>query len=255
MDDLAPQIGRLKGLGLWLSMTGIFIALVLCINPADPKSKLANSRSYKFLPPFISRTVSFAEPIRFTAFKYFDLDEMDWDEISPSVSGRVSAVAPAPAPKPQNSKAAFNKIPTVSGKKAEHLFRSIIFRISQRHRVDPAMVQAIIMAESSFNPNAVSKRGAIGLMQLMPNTAKSLGIEDPLNPEHNIRGGVLYFKKLLKEFQGDVKLALAAYNAGIRKVKKYQGVPPFKSTRLYIEKVLEYYQLYKSVLAQRDGRA
>jgi soluble lytic murein transglycosylase-like protein len=180
---------------------------------------------------------------------------MDWEKISPIVSGRVSAVAVAPDPKPQNSKATVKKIPTVSGKKAEHLFRSIIFRIAHRHRVDPAMVQAIIMAESSFNPNAVSKRGAMGLMQLMPNTAKSLGIEDPLNPEHNITGGVLYFKNLLKEFHGDVKLALAAYNAGIRKVKEYQGVPPFKSTQVYIEKVLEYYQRYKSVPTQKDGRA
>jgi soluble lytic murein transglycosylase-like protein len=117
------------------------------------------------------------------------------------------------------------------------------------------MVQAIIMAESSFNPNAVSKRGAIGLMQLMPNTAKSLGIKDPLNPERNITGGVLYFKKLLKEFHGDVELALAAYNAGSRKVKKYQGVPPFKSTRVYIEKVFEYYRHYKRVSALEDGRA
>lgn len=255
MDEFAPQNGRLRELGLWVSMTGIFIGILVCFNPVEPEPDLSTSRYHKLLPPFISRTVSVAEPIIFTAFKSFDLDEMDWEKISPIVSGRVSAVAVAPDPKPQNSKATVKKIPTVSGKKAEHLFRSIIFRIAHRHRVDPAMVQAIIMAESSFNPNAVSKRGAMGLMQLMPNTAKSLGIEDPLNPEHNITGGVLYFKNLLKEFHGDVKLALAAYNAGIRKVKEYQGVPPFKSTQVYIEKVLEYYQRYKSVPTQKDGRA
>jgi len=255
MDEFAPQNGRLRGLGLWVSMTGIFAGILVCFNPVEPKSNLSTSRYHKPLPPFISRTVSLAEPISITAFISFDLDEIDWEEISPMDSSRVYVVAPAPDPKPQNSEATVKKIPTVSGKKAEHLFRSIIFRIAHRHRVDPAMVQAIIMAESSFNPNAVSKRGAIGLMQLMPNTAKSLGIENPLNPEHNITGGVLYFKKLLKEFHGDVKLALAAYNAGLRKVKEYQGVPPFKSTQVYIEKVLKYYRRYKSMLTQNDGRA
>ena len=255
MDEFAPQNGRLRGLGLWVSMSGIFAGIVLCLNPVEPKAKLSTPRYHKLLPSFISRTVSVAEPISITAFLSFDLDEIDWEEISPIASGRVHAVAPASDPESQSSEAAVKKIPTVSGKKTEHLFRTIIFRIAHRHRVDPAMVQAIIMAESSFNPNAVSKRGAIGLMQLMPDTAKSLGIEDPLNPEHNITGGVLYFKKLLKEFQGDVKLALAAYNAGLRKVKEYQGVPPFKSTRVYIEKVLKYYRRYKSVPAQKDGRA
>jgi hypothetical protein len=255
MDEFAPQNGRLRGLGLWVSMTGIFVGILVCFNPVEPESNLSTSRYHKLLPPFVSRTVSVAEPIIFTAFKSFDLDEMDWEEISPIASGRVSAAVAAPDPKPQNGEATVKQLPTVSGKKTEHLLRPTIFRIAYRHRVDPAMVQAIIMAESSFNPNAVSKRGAIGLMQLMPNTAKSLGIEDPLNPEHNITGGVLYFKKLLMEFQGDVKLALAAYNAGIRKVKEYQGVPPFKSTRVYIEKVLEYYQYYKSAPTPKDGRA
>jgi hypothetical protein len=255
MDDFAPKNGRLRGLGLWASMTGIFAGIVVCFNPGEPKSNLSTSSSHKLLPPFISRTVSVAKPINITVFLSFDLDEIDWEEISPKASGRLYAGASAPDPKLENSEATEKKIPTVSGKKAEHLFRSIIFRIAHRHRVDPAMVQAIIMAESSFNPNAVSKRGAIGLMQLMPDTAKSLGIENPLNPEHNITGGVLYFKKLLKEFHGDVKLALAAYNAGLRKVKKYQGVPPFKSTRLYIEKVLKYYRRYKSIPIHEDGRA
>ena len=255
MDDFAPQNGPLRELGLWVSVTGIFVGILLCSSSVEPLPNKSVSVYPEIHPPFISETVSVSEPIIMTAFKSFDLDDMDWEEISPIAPDKVSATVSAPEPKPQNSKATEKKIPNVSGKKAEHLFRSIIFRIAHRHRVDPAMVQAIIMAESSFNPNAVSKRGAIGLMQLMPNTAKSLGIEDPLNPEHNITGGVLYFKKLLKEFHGDVKLALAAYNAGTRKVKQYQGVPPFKSTQVYIEKVLEYYQRYKSVPTQKDGRA
>jgi hypothetical protein len=249
MGELVTQNCCLKGLGLWVSVTGIFVGILVCSNSVEPKPNRSTSIYHEIHPPFISKTVSASEPIIITAFKSFDLDDMDWEEISPIDSDRVSAAVHAPEPKPQNSKATEKKIPAVSGKKAEHLFRSIIFRIAHRHRVDPAMVQAIIMAESSFNPNAVSKRGAIGLMQLMPNTAKSLGINDPLNPEHNITGGVLYFKKLLREFHGDVKLALAAYNAGIRKVKEYQGVPPFKSTQVYIDRH------YKSVSTQEDGKA
>jgi len=117
--------------------------------------------------------------------------------------------------------------------------------VAGRHEMDPALIKAIIMAESGHNPKAVSKRGAKGLMQLMPLTAKSLGVEDVFDPEHNIKAGVVYFKKLLNQFNGDVKLALAAYNAGSRKVRKYKGIPPFRATRIYIRKVFKYYELYK----------
>jgi hypothetical protein len=131
-------------------------------------------------------------------------------------------------------------------KKSERLYHPIILQAANRYQVDPAIVKAIIMAESSYNPKAVSKRGAKGLMQLMPKTAKEMGVEDIFNPEHNINGGVRYYKKLLKQFKGDIKLALAAYNAGMKNVRDHNGVPPFKSTRYYIKKVFEYYQHYKS---------
>jgi soluble lytic murein transglycosylase-like protein len=131
-------------------------------------------------------------------------------------------------------------------KKSERLYHPIILQAANRYQVDPAIVKAIIMAESSYNPKAVSKRGAKGLMQLMPKTAEEMGVEDIFNPEHNINGGVRYYKKLLKQFKGDIKLALAAYNAGMRTVKEHNGVPPYKSTRYYIKKVFEYYQHYKN---------
>jgi len=102
------------------------------------------------------------------------------------------------------------------------------------------------MTESSNNPRAVSGKGARGLMQLMPATAKALGVEDSFNPEHNIYGGVRYFRQLLDKFDGDTKVALAAYNAGSRKVRQYQGIPPFKATHYYINKVLSYYNRYKA---------
>lgn len=138
---------------------------------------------------------------------------------------------------------------SVHGKKTEALLHPIILRAANRHQIDPALVKAIIMAESSYNPKAISKRGAKGLMQLMPKTAKLLGVRDSFNPEQNINAGVRHFKDLLNEFKGDVKLALAAYHAGSRKVRKYQGVPPFKATRYYIKKVFEYHQYYKEKTA------
>ena len=124
-------------------------------------------------------------------------------------------------------------------------FNPIIIEVAGRYEMDPALIKAIIMAESGYNPKAVSKRGAKGLMQLMPITAKSLGVEDIFDPVHNINAGVVYFKKLLNQFEGDVKLALAAYNAGSKKVRKYKGIPPFKATRIYIRKVFKYYEQYK----------
>ncbi len=131
-------------------------------------------------------------------------------------------------------------------KKGEGPFHPIILRAADRYRVDSALIQAIIMVESSYNPRAISKRGAAGLMQLMPKTAEALGVGDSFDPEHNINAGVKYFRKLLNQFNGDVRLALAAYNAGSGKVRKYQGVPPFKATRYYIEKVFEYHEYYKN---------
>jgi soluble lytic murein transglycosylase-like protein len=124
-------------------------------------------------------------------------------------------------------------------------FDMLIFQAAELYQVDPALIKAIIMAESGYNPKAISKKGAKGLMQLMPKTAKWLGVVDSFNPEHNINGGVRYFKQLLKQFDGDVKLALAAYNAGSRKVRQYNGVPPFKATKFYITKVFKYYDIYK----------
>ncbi len=134
--------------------------------------------------------------------------------------------------------------------KKEHLFHPIILQEASRHKIDPALVKAIIMAESGYNPNAISKKGAKGLMQLMPSTAKALGVEDAFNPEQNISGGVRYFKQLVNRFDGDVKLALAAYNAGSKNVRHYQGIPPYKSTHCYIKKVFKYYELYKDQMTE-----
>ncbi len=144
--------------------------------------------------------------------------------------------------------------PPVSGRKAEHQYHKFIVQAAGKYQIDPALIKAIIMAESGYNPKAVSKRGAKGLMQLMPETAEALGVEDIFNPRQNISGGVQYFKDLVNRYNGDVKLALAAYNAGSRYVRNYNGVPPFKATRYYIKKVLKYYRRYKTQPAEGIDR-
>ena len=128
--------------------------------------------------------------------------------------------------------------------KKESSFYPIIIKAADKHDVDPALIMAIIMAESRYNPKATSKKGAMGLMQIMPLTASAFSSEDMYDPVHNINVGVEYFKHLLNRFEGNVELALAAYNAGPRKVSEYQGVPPYKATMYYIKKVFEYYSYY-----------
>jgi soluble lytic murein transglycosylase-like protein len=123
-------------------------------------------------------------------------------------------------------------------------YDSLISEFSKKYQVDFALIKAIIRAESGFNPRAVSRKGAKGLMQLMPETASRVNVSNIFSPRENIEGGVRYFKYLLSLFNNDLRLSLAAYNAGENIVAQIRSIPPYRETVDYVRKVLSYYQSY-----------
>ena len=128
-------------------------------------------------------------------------------------------------------------------------YDNLISRLGREHSVEPALVKAVIAAESNFDPKAVSRKGAQGLMQLMPGTARLLGVEDAFEPEQNVSGGTRYLRKMLTRY-GDMTRALAAYNAGPEAVDRYRGVPPYPETQDYVDRVLTYYVAYGDTLSR-----
>jgi soluble lytic murein transglycosylase-like protein len=132
------------------------------------------------------------------------------------------------------------------GGASAHDIQDMIFDSARRYNVDPNLIKAVIKVESNFNPKAVSKAGAVGLMQLMPATSVTLNVGDPFNPHENIRGGVKHLSGLLYRFEGDLPLALAAYHAGETRVRRYGAVPPIEQTQRYVRKVLAAYRGYRN---------
>lgn len=125
-------------------------------------------------------------------------------------------------------------------------YDQIISACATKYGVNSCLIKAVIHAESGYNPKAVSRKGASGLMQLMPDTARSLKVSNSFDPKDNVEGGVKYLRFLLDTFRGDVSLAVAAYNAGLNKVARYGGIPPYNETRTYVNRVLAYMQTYQS---------
>ena len=125
------------------------------------------------------------------------------------------------------------------------LYDQLITEFARKYEVDFALIKAMIRAESGFNPYAVSRKGARGLMQLMPETALRLNVSNSFNPRENIEGGVRYFKYLLSLFKNDLRLSLAAYNAGENLVSQLGSIPPYRETVDYVQRVMSFYQAYK----------
>jgi soluble lytic murein transglycosylase-like protein len=130
---------------------------------------------------------------------------------------------------------------------APNNLKAMIEKAANDAGVDPALFDSLVSAESSYDPGARSSAGAMGLSQLMPGTARSLGVTNPFDPEQNLRGGATYLSQMLKRFGGDPQLALAAYNAGPNAVEKYQGIPEYKQTQDYVKKIMALY-------SQKTGR-
>ncbi len=137
--------------------------------------------------------------------------------------------------------------PTLSlSRYSSNVYDEMITEASQKHGVSFPLLKAVIKVESNFNPRAVSRAGALGLMQIMPENAKAFRMRDPFDPRENILTGTQYFRELLERFNGKLHLALAAYNAGPTVVDRYNRIPPIKETEDYVERVMKYFQLFKN---------
>lgn len=139
----------------------------------------------------------------------------------------------------------YMKTDGVKGKQYIKNYDEIIHKAAKQFSVDTNLIKAVIMAESSFDPNAVSESGAQGLMQLMPTTAADMSVDNPFDPEENIFGGTRYLGLLLKRFKQDKRLAIAAYNVGPKIVSNHNSVPPIPHTRRFVEKVMKYYMKFR----------
>ncbi len=157
----------------------------------------------------------------------------------------------------KNGQIHFTNVPTTNqyryyrGEGARYNLETLINHFADKFELDAALVKAVIKVESDFNPLVVSSKGAQGLMQLMPETAAEVGVQNPLDPSESIYGGTLYLRKMLDYFDRNLDYALAAYNAGPSTVKKYGGIPPYEETQNYVKQVKYYFDYYRRA---KDGR-
>jgi soluble lytic murein transglycosylase-like protein len=152
--------------------------------------------------------------------------------------GPRQKIQPEACPVPQETTPSKN---TISSANMPSAYLDIIQTACNRHGVDPALVHALVKVESDFNPYALSRKGAMGLMQLMPQTALDMNVQNSFSPNENVDGGVKYLRYLIDRYEGNLSLALAAYNSGETAVKKWGTIPPFKETQNYVQRVLKLY--------------
>lgn len=157
----------------------------------------------------------------------------------------------------QNFYIAFKNTPSKTAEsKSKTPYDHLIKSASEKHQIDPELIKAVIRQESNFNFKDISVKGAQGLMQLMPDTAKGLGVQNAFDPYENIHAGTYFLRIMIENFNGDLSKALAAYNAGPGAVKKYGDIPPYKETQEYVRNVLNYYGIYRGnkAFSFRDKR-
>ena len=213
-----------------------------------------------------SGSKSAAIPARRSSLAYWSVTDHRWKPV-PTANVRAARSAAAEVGEFLGSTEA-EPAPAVNSNRpfTQQDVDSAIEKAAARHNVDPNLVRAVIKVESNFNPNAVSRKGAMGLMQLMPSTARSLNVSNPFDPEQNVDAGVRHLKKLMESYGGDVKLTLAAYNAGAGAVARSSGVPQYAETRNYVKKITQLYYggdsgirilgnpVHEPVRVQRDAR-
>ncbi len=183
----------------------------------------------------VSPKVSTAPAIRSSGLMYWSPSAHVWKSV-PSANVRAARSAAAEVSNSQLTSG------YVRGKPfTQQDIDTAIDQAAARHNVDPSLVRAVIKVESNFNPNAVSRTGAMGLMQLMPQTARQLNVINPFDPQQNVDAGVRHLKQLMENYGGDVKLSLAAYNAGAGAVARSAGIPHFRETRDYVKRITQLY--------------
>ncbi len=213
-----------------------------------------------------------ASASRRSSLAYWSVAEHRWKPV-PSANIRAARSAAAEVSQylgqDSNKVSGSEQVPNfVHGRAfAQQEIDAAIDQAAARHNVDPSLVRAVIKVESNFNPNAVSRKGAMGLMQLMPQTARQLNVANPFDPEQNVDAGVRHLKQLMESYGGDVKLSLAAYNAGAGAVARSAGVPRIAETRNYVKRITQLYYggsdpgshivgnpVHEPVRVQRDTR-
>lgn len=184
---------------------------------------------------FLSLAAWGAAPVFADIYRYIDADGVVHFTNTPTSEGYTLFLRV----KEQSKRRGFNPGPNA--------YDQIISKAATRYGVDKALIKAVIHAESSFDPNAVSRKGARGLMQIMPENDSSLNISNPFDPSQNIMGGTWYLKQMLVRYNKKLALALAAYNAGPTAVDKYKRIPPYEETQTYVQRVMDLYSRYKHI--------